>query len=224
MKDILNVSQMFSSFQGEGLFTGMPSHFLRLKNCYMNCAFCDTTAIWRKGESLSFVEIQRKLLELGTTTQLVITGGSPLLQADNLANFLSYLGENSYYQYTIEDEGVLDTTVINELAFKKLYYSVSPKLKNSGVPEKKRINWETLLWHAENERSYFKFVVADVKDLIEVNDIISNIGKPMHHKTWLMPLAANIKQYEAIYKEVALLALKNGYNFSTRLHLLLGYE
>ncbi|MEA3557828.1 MAG: 7-carboxy-7-deazaguanine synthase QueE, partial [Candidatus Thermoplasmatota archaeon] len=38
----LRVNEMFASFQGEGTRTGLPTVFLRLSGCNLDCKWCDT--------------------------------------------------------------------------------------------------------------------------------------------------------------------------------------
>ena len=49
-EDALFVSEVFTSIQGEGPFTGRPSVFLRLGRCNLECAWCDTKYTWLFGE------------------------------------------------------------------------------------------------------------------------------------------------------------------------------
>lgn len=42
----LRVSELFSSFQGEGASLGVPSVFLRLALCNLRCHWCDTKYTW----------------------------------------------------------------------------------------------------------------------------------------------------------------------------------
>lgn len=43
---VLRVSEIFGSIQGEGPFSGRPSVFLRLGQCNLSCAWCDTPYTW----------------------------------------------------------------------------------------------------------------------------------------------------------------------------------
>lgn len=71
------VVEVFSSIQGEGLYTGAPANFIRLAGCNLSCTFCDTDK--EAKEELSPKEL---LDRLNPDIQLVvITGGEPTIHA-----------------------------------------------------------------------------------------------------------------------------------------------
>lgn len=89
------VKEIFGpTLQGEGPHAGMPCLFLRLAGCNAwdgraetrvdsACPYCDTD--FRGGEALTLAAISERLAALrraGTTPGCVLTGGEPLLQAD----------------------------------------------------------------------------------------------------------------------------------------------
>jgi len=52
------VLEVFSSFQGEGMYAGSPQVFLRLAGCPLRCAWCDTPASWEtSGDALARVRV-----------------------------------------------------------------------------------------------------------------------------------------------------------------------
>ncbi|MFW7524201.1 7-carboxy-7-deazaguanine synthase QueE [Vibrio ostreicida] len=58
------INEMFETIQGEGVYTGVPSVFIRLQECPVGCAWCDTKQTW-------FAEPQdeRPLAEILVKTQ-----------------------------------------------------------------------------------------------------------------------------------------------------------
>ena len=54
----LVIAEMFAdTLQGEGINTGVPSTFIRLQGCTLQCVWCDTLDVWPHGNEYSFEEI-----------------------------------------------------------------------------------------------------------------------------------------------------------------------
>lgn len=75
------VNEIFYSLQGEGYFTGTAAVFLRFSGCNLKCGFCDT-----QHEKYSEMNAGEILKELSThpSRHLIITGGEPSLQLDQI--------------------------------------------------------------------------------------------------------------------------------------------
>lgn len=50
MSSQYKINEMFETIQGEGTFTGVPSVFVRLQECPVGCAWCDTKQTWEAEE------------------------------------------------------------------------------------------------------------------------------------------------------------------------------
>jgi organic radical activating enzyme len=102
------VSEIFSSFQGEGLFAGRRHVFLRLAGCNLRCGYCDTPDSLERTPTCTIHDCdggERNLanplrpdrlssllapfLSAPGVHALAVTGGEPLLQAGFLAEVLS---------------------------------------------------------------------------------------------------------------------------------------
>jgi organic radical activating enzyme len=100
-----NIVEIFSSIQGEGLFTGTPMTFVRFSLCSVGCKWCDTPEalklcdkckIESPPQSENFTEIENPISPTRLNEELSnfssefisITGGEPLLQADFLSEWL----------------------------------------------------------------------------------------------------------------------------------------
>lgn len=120
-QSILRINEIFWSFQGEGLRVGVPSIFLRLAGCSLQCVYCDTKYAWDRGRSMSLSEILREIdkhKEKYRASQVVITGGEPLEQ--DLTDLVAALKNRDYF-IAIETNGVKYA----ELAID--WWAVSPK-------------------------------------------------------------------------------------------------
>ena len=84
--------EVFTTIQGEGVSAGVPSTFVRLSLCSLRCVWCDTKFTWdweRYDPRVEIVrldvpEVTRRVLA-GGTRNVVITGGEPLLQQEEVA-------------------------------------------------------------------------------------------------------------------------------------------
>lgn len=74
------VMETFSTLQGEGAHTGLPSYFLRLAGCDVACAWCDVKESWNvDGFPRQTVdEIVAGALASNLST-VVLTGGEPCM-------------------------------------------------------------------------------------------------------------------------------------------------
>jgi len=78
---VLQLSEVFYSIQGEGLWTGTPAVFVRLAGCNLACDFCDTDYSTKFFATVDGVVA--KVRELGRDCPMVVlTGGEPLAQAE----------------------------------------------------------------------------------------------------------------------------------------------
>lgn len=208
----LRIHSIFLSIQGEGPLTGTPSVFLRMAGCNLRCSFCDTLEALNGGVLISIEELAEKILSMkGNRNNLVITGGEPLLQARALEGLLSKI-KGSFLSVEVETNGTLTPPPIPWL-----YFNVSPKLSNSGIPRDQTIKPEIIREYTPL-KSIFKFVVEKEDDLKEILEI-SNMLKIEPHRIYLMPMASSLTELENRAPIVANLSLKYGFRYSDRLHL-----
>jgi 7-carboxy-7-deazaguanine synthase len=81
---VLQLSEIFYSIQGEGLWSGTPAVFVRLAGCNLACAFCDTDYSTKVFATVGrVVEMVREAGE--DCPMIVLTGGEPLAQTDTPA-------------------------------------------------------------------------------------------------------------------------------------------
>ena len=205
----LPVVELFHSVQGEGIYTGVPSIFLRVTGCNLRCVFknsiCDTSYTSFKAEKPIFAdldEIADAIYALHTkypnTKHLVITGGEPMLYKEGIIELLdgiSYLN----FHVTVETNGTLG--IIEELNGDFNYidlYSVSPKLSTSVDYECKFLTPEQRDRHAESRIKYdklaeyynskfssksmvqLKFVYSGDASVLEIKQIIERLNGEYH--------------------------------------------
>ena len=119
-----NVSEIFVSFQGEGLHAGRRHLFVRLAGCPLRCRYCDTPeslvavdecrilgpdGARRRPNPFSPGDLDRAVGELVAVAPalhaIAVTGGEPLAQADFLAAWLAI--RESTLPVLLETAGIL---------------------------------------------------------------------------------------------------------------------
>ncbi len=103
MNEVGFISEVFLSFQGEGIHVGRLQLFVRLAGCGLRCRYCDTVDARTRPASFTvadrtvsnpvaagdLVEIARGLVEgVRGLHSISVTGGEPLEQPDFLTSFL----------------------------------------------------------------------------------------------------------------------------------------
>ena len=91
--------QIFETLQGEGVHSGVPSFFIRLQGCSVNCFFCDEKPTWKYSPELSQELNIKDIIERfkvmnSKLKRVVITGGEPTEQ--NLVPFIEALIQDGY--------------------------------------------------------------------------------------------------------------------------------
>ena len=237
----LAVSEHFYSIQGEGAYVGVPSIFLRLKGCNLTCGGvntvkskqldsaatwrCDTIEVWLQGDRLTFDEIFEifeennyiSLLKKGA--HLIVTGGEPLLQHNELASFFSAFNTKYAFKPFVEIETNGTVAVKDNLACYINQYNVSIKLANSGMLLEKRVYPEVIASFVEKKRCSFKFVVNSKEDVDEVFASVVSVFNIAYENVYLMPGASSREQLLELEPVIIELCKAYCVNYSTRLHI-----
>lgn len=230
--NIISVSEDFYSIQGEGPTTGVPSIFIRLGGCNLLCGGagtqedgklhngatwrCDTIEVWSKAEKHIVKDyaghIRTKYKEaLATGCSLIITGGEPLMQLDAVLELLGLIDAN-YFE--VETNGTLDVSQLYACQI-----NCSPKLSNSGMKKKLRVNGQAIQSVLDNVSGVFKFVITSRKDLDEMEEVYIKQFKIPRSRVWLMPAASTRGELQERSLWLVQQCLNRGYNFSSRLQV-----
>ncbi|MDO8525105.1 MAG: 7-carboxy-7-deazaguanine synthase QueE, partial [Candidatus Omnitrophota bacterium] len=104
------ITEIFSSIQGEGIFLGAKQIFVRFRKCNLDCIFCDEL----KGlpaREYSPIELMKEVKALeasaGPHHSVSLTGGEPLLCWDFLRTFLKMLKKARGLKAYLETNGTL---------------------------------------------------------------------------------------------------------------------
>ena len=215
----LEVSELFASLQGEGPSAGTPAQFVRLARCNLRCRWCDSGYAWDFGrhrfeEAVRVMQVAEvaKAIRRGHQRSVVITGGEPLLQQDNLVSLLAELER----EVEVETNGTVLPRA--ELLARVERWIVSPKLTSSGAPEGARFRPEALRALEQSGRAWLKLVVLDETEAEEAERLVDAAGWP-RDKVCLMPRALTRTELRERSPAVARACLERGFRFSSRLQL-----
>ena len=155
----IKVSEIFTSFQGEGPYIGTPATFLRLYGCNLNCQWCDTDISTYEMLSVDDVaEILMTQMEFNNINLLVITGGEPTLQMEEIKRLIKEIPEDIKIQ--LETNG----SIFEYLP--EIEYVISPKEDKEKVFEN----------YYKYDNVFFKFVITCEEDIDEVISIKNKYG------------------------------------------------
>ena len=173
----IKVCELFRSVQGEGVLSGVPSYFIRLYGCNLNCVWCDTKYSWirqsraeqGKDYFLMTEEEVANTLPLGdlAVPLVSITGGEPLLQ--NLDQ-LVLMAKKYSHRVLVETNGTIrpSYTLLENVDI----WSVSPKLSNAGF-----VRDFGLEWLQDTKSFYIKLVITNPReDLVEAKTLCQKLG------------------------------------------------
>lgn len=233
----MRVAEIFGpTVQGEGPSTGTPAVFVRLWGCNLDCSWCDTPYTWdvlgkngtvyeRDAESTEMTvdQVAARVVDLcggleavatGWSGVVVITGGEPLLQTEQLTQLIAALDP---LPIEVETNG----TRAPRWDDPRVSYNVSPKLAHAATT-RDGVRPLVLPMFASLEHSpvVFKFVVADPSDLFEIDDVVDRC-ELSPDQVWVMPEG---RDRFTIMDRGTLLAehvIGRRYRLSTRLHVLL---
>jgi 7-carboxy-7-deazaguanine synthase len=158
----MKIAEIFRSLQGEGKNQGKPCLFIRLAGCNLNCHWCDTPHAQTSGMEMNIDVILEQVWRLNPP-YVCITGGEPLLQADDLEPLLVSLHRRGT-AIDIETNGTINFSRLQPYAS----ICMDVKCPSSGVQS----NLELL--NTLRSQDSVKFVVKDGTDCQFAREIISS--------------------------------------------------
>jgi len=240
----LYLVESFFSIQGEGKYAGSPSVFLRFGGCNLNCfgfgvkinspkdgsilVGCDSIRATNKEHfqdswkeitsSQALTDEVEKFLKQECKPDIVITGGEPLLYHDNpiLLEFLELFIQKGF-KITFETNATIWVDFEKYPIYKKIIFSMSVKLKNSGEPYEKRVSLKAIKAIATHSKdSFFKFVIdSHTKDNSEIKEVTNEVDLPIY----CMPMGSTAKELAKNDKYVASFCIRYCYFYVDRMHI-----
>ena len=152
--EMLRITEIFRSIQGESTHAGRPCTFVRLTGCPMRCVWCDSEYTFTGGEYVSIDQVLRKVCDFGCHL-VEVTGGEPLAQREvfGLIRKLCDLG----YEVLIETGGFISIEDVDHRA------QIILDVKCPASGEAERNHWPNLE-RLRADMDEVKFVIANRAD------------------------------------------------------------
>jgi organic radical activating enzyme len=183
------LSEIFSSFQGEGPYIGERQIFVRFAGCNLDCSYCDTPqaksivpqyTLHTQSENKLFgnpIKKEELLAHLSAFPKnlmhsLSITGGEPLLQVDFLKLFLPETKMKIY----LETNGTLPKN-LEEIIELVDIISLDFKLPSSTGLSSYLKEHQKCLEIAYNKEVFVKIVVSENTKSLEVDEAAGIIAE-----------------------------------------------
>ena len=159
--DVLHISELFTSIQGESTRAGLSCGFVRLAGCNLRCVWCDTTYACEGGKEMRLEEIIETVSQWHIPL-VEITGGEPLLQPGCISLAASLVAKG--YTTLVETNGTLPIDVLPEGVVRIM----DIKCPDSGMSDK--MHWPNI--EALTARDEVKFVLASRADYEWMLDVM----------------------------------------------------
>ena len=212
----VNISEIFYSVQGEGLYAGEPTVFVRLQGCSLGCCWCDSKYTWsnRKSNTKSINEIVREVEDLHSKAArkpwICITGGEPLEQPEAFHD-LATTFHSLDYKIEVETSGLVPIPFDDN----DLIDSWVVDLKCPDAEANKDPVLEDL--DRLRDQDQLKCVVLSMRDVDFIEDTLSKVDCSAN--VLISPVASNDSLFsDGLMKTCAEFCKKHSYRLSLQTH------
>jgi 7-carboxy-7-deazaguanine synthase len=176
---LAELSEIFSSLQGEGPYLGQKQIFVRFGRCQMHCGYCDETEKMQpiNFKTLSLSQVMKTIETLdakeGMHHTVSLTGGEPLLYSEFLSSLLPSLKEAGKKIY-LETNGTLPGALKRHISMIDIVAMDMKPPSSTGD----RAFWrehEDFLKVASEREVFVKIVVTSDTDVKEIDRCINII-------------------------------------------------
>lgn len=154
-ENLLRITEIFYSLQGEANTVGLPTVFIRLTGCPLRCSYCDTAYAFSGGEKWTLDAIMQSVSSYACR-HVTVTGGEPLAQPACLT-LLTRLADAGY-SVSLETGGALDVSSVDPRISKVM----DLKAPSSGEAQRNLFSNIAFL----NAGDQVKFVIGDADDYL----------------------------------------------------------
>jgi 7-carboxy-7-deazaguanine synthase len=186
----VQISEIFTSIEGEGIFFGTKTLFVRVAGCHLKCLWCDTAYALPMNSghdyTLDYVKNLISTYLQPNTYKVNFTGGEPLLQYESIIELAKYIKEEKGLKTYIESscfdskrfQKVLPHIDICKIEFKM---SDSKVINTRHYGNLLRNEIQCLNLSIDNHKTtYIKIVITGSTNLDEFKNLLKSIF--MHTK------------------------------------------
>lgn len=183
----VRVSEIFTSFEGEGVFVGKKTLFIRLSGCHLKCRWCDTKYALPldSGTDYELNEVKDLIVKQlqPFTYKVNFTGGEPLLQTDAVVQLADFIKTHTNLRTYIESS-CFDSELFSKILPYMDICKVEFKTEDSKVVDDG--DYDDLLRNEfrclelavkNNKTTYIKIVVTNSTNLESFKNLVYNISK-----------------------------------------------
>ena len=194
-----NISEIFSSLQGEGPRVGERHLFIRFEECHIHCEYCDE--LDKKGQPMTMDQVMARVLELEATqgphSFVSLTGGEPLLYIKFLKPLIEKLKAVGLRIY-LETDGILWQSLEQVVGWCDV---IAMDMKPSSVTKEKNFFEEhrRFLDISKSKDVFVKIVLSkeiNVMEFKQLVEILSEIDSEI--PLILQPISADIEGHEDV--------------------------
>jgi 7-carboxy-7-deazaguanine synthase len=215
----VRVSEVFLSFQGEGVNTGHPRVFVRLATgCPLMCSFCDSTYARSLSRPLSEEDIQL----IKSHPWIVFTGNEPLFSngPEWMMTIIDMIQPDCNSYIEVETNGTVVPSLIRSLLKHVSWWTISPK---DPATQRRKVDTtpHLLEWfrkHYHHSNYVVKFVYNDEQSGVFILKTVERYGIDPG-RVWIMPRGETRAVYHKHLVPAWKFALSHGFNLSPRLHI-----
>ncbi len=153
----MNIAEIFYSIEGEGVAIGKPEVFVRLAGCNLRCAWCDTKYALDDGRLMTLEEVAKEIITYHCKN-ISITGGEPLLQKQELLEFINWLKKKSFWVQLNTNGTVFDREIFKLIDLLSIDCKCPSSMMKSDVAVLRKVK------KSFDKKSQIKFVIANDLD------------------------------------------------------------
>ncbi len=181
----VSISEVFTSIEGEGIYIGTKTLFVRLAGCPLRCFYCDTPYALEIGNGIYYdIDDAKALIKKkveNNTFKVNFTGGEPLLQHEAVRELARYVRDDLMLKTYLESSCYDASRFLHVLPYIDIC-KVEFKLNDSHAIDEKHYNRlvenELLcLKHAikSGKATYIKVVVSSLSRREDIEELVRMI-------------------------------------------------